>query len=52
MAVVDLVADDITAIHGLGFKRWEELDASDEDGGECSGGGDGCSTDGSYVYQM
>ena len=34
MAVVDLVTDDIVAIHGLGFKQWGELDASDEDGGK------------------
>lgn len=35
IAVVDLRTENITAIHGLGFKNWEnsKLDASDKDGG-------------------
>ena len=36
VSVVDMVTDEITAIHGLGFKQWVHLDASDEDGGKCS----------------
>ncbi|KAK7114374.1 uncharacterized protein [Littorina saxatilis] len=33
IAVVDMATDTITAIHGLGFKTWGELDPSDKDGG-------------------
>ncbi|XP_070192207.1 mesenchyme-specific cell surface glycoprotein-like isoform X2 [Littorina saxatilis] len=33
IAVVDMATDNITAIHGLGFKKWGELDPSDRDGG-------------------
>lgn len=33
--MVDLGTENITAIHGLGFKNWgnSKLDASDKDGG-------------------
>lgn len=35
IAVVDLGTENVTAIHGLGFKNWgnSKLDASDKDGG-------------------
>ena len=36
IAVVDLQAENISAIHGLGFKDWSQLrlDPSDKDGGK------------------
>lgn len=45
VAVVDLDTDNITAIHGLGFKQWGQFDASDTDGGEYKNGGE-CFRDG------